>query len=81
MALNPPITETLRRDMVEIVATGVYTYPNEYTRELFPDYTAPDVQALIVDGIADALLRYESFVGVPTMRTLALTLLDNKEST
>jgi hypothetical protein len=81
MALNPPLTPTLRRDMVEVVATGTFTYLNEFTRELFPDYATPEVQSLIVDGVAQALLKYESVVGVPIMRTLALTLLDNKEST
>jgi hypothetical protein len=37
------------------------------------------VQALIVDGIAQALLKYEVTVRVPIAHTLALTLLDNKE--
>lgn len=79
MAINPTITESLRRDMVEIVSTGMYTYLNKFTVGLFPDYHDPAVQSLIVDGIADALRKYEITVRVPIAHTLALTLLDNKE--
>lgn len=79
MARNPTLTPTLRRDMADVVANGAFTYINEFTRELFPDYRAPNVQALIVDGLADAIRRYGAATGVPIAQTLALTLIDNKE--
>ena len=78
MPANPALTPTLRRDMVDIVSQGTFTYLNEFTRELFPDFRAPDVQALIADGIADAIRKYEATTRVPLARTLALTLLDKE---
>lgn len=78
MPKNPTLTPTLRRDMVDIVSQGTHAYLTEFTRDLFPDFRAANVQALIADGIADAIRRYEATTGVPLTQTLALTLLDKE---
>lgn len=81
MPSNPTLTPTIRADMVEMVSIGAYTYLLEYTSGLFPDHKATEIQSLVLDGIADALRKYEKAIGKPLVESLAFTLLDHKEIT
>ena len=77
--LGPDMTAALKRDLVDMVATGLYEYPDEYTKELFPDYRLPHIQDLIADGFAEAIRRYEVKNQRPLSRAIALALLENKQ--
>lgn len=66
----------VKAEMEQVVSEGVFTYLHTYTRELFPDFREAPSQEAILNGIADAIQRYEHAVGKPIVQTLALNLLD-----
>ena len=76
MSRNPEMTADLRTQLEEVVATGVFTYTLEFTRELFPDFANPDVQDCIVGGLAQAISQYQQATKQPIALALALALLD-----
>lgn len=78
MAKNPKLTPELRDGMVGVVAVGISTYMIEFTQSLWPDYRAPDAQAAIAEGIAEAVTLFEVETRKPIRHTVALTLLDDK---
>ena len=80
MAKNPKLTPELRDGMVGVVAVGVSTYMIEFTQQLWPDHRAPDAQAAIADGFAEALALFEVSTQKPIRHAVALTLLDDKVS-
>ena len=79
MSRNPEMNAEVREKLEDVVAIGVFTYTNEFTRDLFPDYTAPPVQDCIVSGLARAIRMYEGATGRPFASALALALLEPKD--
>lgn len=63
-------------DMENVIAETVFTYFNEFTAELFPNYRDPQAQEIILNGFAQAIRKYETTIGIPLTKTLAFNLLD-----
>jgi hypothetical protein len=62
--------------MEMIVAEGIHTFIDDYTKGLFNDPRCSGSQETILAGLALALKRYEQTVGKPLLHALALNLLD-----
>ena len=76
MSRNPEMTAELRTQLEDIVAVGVFTYTHGFTKDLFPDFTQPEVQDCIVAGLVQAIARYQKATRRPIAQALGLALLD-----
>lgn len=64
------------RAMEEVVRVAVSTYLLAYTEQIFNNFKHPGSQDVIANGIATAIIEYQSHTGVPIAETIAYNLLD-----
>ena len=79
MSDKPPFVmpPSVKAEMEATVSEGVFTYLYTFSKALFPDFRESPSQEAILNGLADAIQRYEHAVGKPIVQTLALNLLDH----
>ncbi len=74
------LDKDVREAMIGYVATGVAEYLRELVSRLFKAPRSRETQDCVVDGLVQAIHKYEKTTGRPIAHALGVALLDDKET-